>query len=58
MIMDNRFPMPRYIIVCNQHKSKARFLMAKLNPSFTHNTKGTGGAQVFTDNVFLCVCVC
>eukprot|EP00978_Attheya_sp_CCMP212_P029681 scaffold106211_cov44-Attheya_sp.AAC.1 len=28
-IMDSRFPMPRYI-VCDQHKSEAHFLMAKL----------------------------
>ena len=52
MIMDNRFPVPRYI-VCDQHKSEARFLMAKLNPSVTHNTEGAGGAQVFTDDVSL-----
>jgi len=52
MIMDNRFPVPRYI-VCDQHKSEARFLMAKLNPSVTHNSEGGGGAQVFTDDVSL-----
>lgn len=52
MIMDNRFPVPRYI-VCDQHKSEARFLMAKLNPSVTHNNEGAGGAQVFTDDVSL-----
>jgi len=52
MIMDNRFPVPRYI-VCDQHKSEARFLMAKLNPSVTHNSEGMGGAQVFTDDVSL-----
>lgn len=52
MIMDNRFPVPRYI-VCDQHKSEARFLMAKLNPSTTHNSEGGGGAQVFTDDVSL-----
>jgi len=51
-IMDNRFPVPRYI-VCDQHKSEARFLMAKLNPSQTHNSEGGGGAQVFTDDVSL-----
>ena len=51
-IMDNRFPVPRYI-VCDQHKSEARFLMAKLNPSTTHNSEGGGGAQVFTDDVSL-----
>lgn len=53
MIMDSRFPVPRYI-VCDQHKSEARFLMAKLNPSVTHNSEGGGvGAQVFTDDVSL-----
>lgn len=52
MIMDNRFPVPRYI-VCDQHKSEARFLMAKLNPSVTHNSEGAAGAQVFTDDVSL-----
>ncbi len=53
MIMDSRFPVPRYI-VCDQHKSEGRFLMAKLNPSATHNTdNGMGGAQVFTDDVSL-----
>ena len=57
LIMDARFPVPRYI-VCDQHKSEARFLMAKLNPSVTHNTNsdnvmGGGGAQVNTDDVSL-----
>eukprot|EP00977_Amphora_coffeiformis_P014530 scaffold4084_cov194-Amphora_coffeaeformis.AAC.5 len=37
------------------HKSEARFLMAKLNPSVTHNSDlgGIGGAQVNTDDVSL-----
>jgi protein transport protein SEC23 len=57
LIMDARFPVPRYI-VCDQHKSEARFLMAKLNPSVTHNSNlddGSGGigAQVNTDDVSL-----
>jgi protein transport protein SEC23 len=55
LIMDARFPVPRYI-VCDQHKSEARFLMAKLNPSVTHNSNldgGFGGAQVNTDDVSL-----
>lgn len=54
LIMDSRFPVPRYI-VCDQHKSEARFLMAKLNPSVTHNSNldGMGGAQVNTDDVSL-----
>jgi protein transport protein SEC23 len=55
LIMDARFPVPRYI-VCDQHKSEARFLMAKLNPSTTHNSNldgAGGGAQVNTDDVSL-----
>uniref|UniRef100_A0A7S3VAU6 Protein transport protein SEC23 n=1 Tax=Chaetoceros debilis TaxID=122233 RepID=A0A7S3VAU6_9STRA len=52
MIMDSRFPVPRYI-VCDQHKSEARFLMAKLNPSVSHNSEGGAGAAVFTDDVSL-----
>jgi protein transport protein SEC23 len=55
LIMDARFPVPRYI-VCDQHKSEARFLMAKLNPSVTHNSNldgAGGGAQVNTDDVSL-----
>jgi len=56
LIMDSRFPVPRYI-VCDQHKSEARFLMAKLNPSTTHNSGvmdgSGGGTQVNTDDVSL-----
>mmetsp|Transcript_20684 Transcript_20684/g.30454 ORF Transcript_20684/g.30454 Transcript_20684/m.30454 type:complete len:794 (+) Transcript_20684:104-2485(+) len=53
LIMDSRFPVPRYI-VSDQHKSESRFLMAKLNPSVTHNNEDAGGAaQVFTDDVSL-----
>jgi protein transport protein SEC23 len=54
LIMDARFPVPRYI-VCDQHKSEARFLMAKLNPSTTHTSVETsgGGTQVNTDDVSL-----
>ena len=48
-----RFPVPRYI-VCDQYKSEARFLMAKLNPSVTHNsTDANGGQPIFTDDVSL-----
>ena len=50
--MDTRFPVPRYI-VCDQHKSQSRFLMAKLNPSVTHNTNDAGGEVIFTDDVSL-----
>ena len=50
-IMENRFPVPRYV-VCDQHKSQARFLMHRLNPSVTYNSAdGTGVAPIFTDDV-------
>ena len=50
-IMATRFPVPRYV-VCDQHKSQARFLMHRLNPSITHNsTDGSGVAPIFTDDV-------
>lgn len=53
LIMDSRFPVPRYV-VCDQHKSQSRFLMAKLNPSVTHNSMdGQGGEVIFTDDVSL-----
>jgi protein transport protein SEC23 len=53
VIMDSRFPVPRFI-VCDQHKSEGRFLMAKLNPSVTHNTNdGSAGQPIFTDDVSL-----
>jgi len=53
IIMDSRFPFPRYI-VCEQNKSESRFLIAKLNPSVTHNTKdGTVGQPILTDDVSL-----
>merc|ERR1740139_1780902 len=32
---------------------EARFLMAKVNPSSSHNSEGGSGAQVFTDDVSL-----
>lgn len=55
LIMDSRFPLPR-LVSCDQNKSEARFLMAKLNPSTTHNSNQDGGgigAQVNTDDVSL-----
>merc|ERR1719437_173962 len=56
LIMESRFPVPRYI-VCDEHKSEARFLMAKVNPNTTHagdSGDGVGGgAVVFTDDVSL-----
>ena len=55
-IVNSRFPVPRYI-VCDQHKSQARFLMAKLNPSITQNNEvGPGSsAPIFTDDVSFAV---
>jgi protein transport protein SEC23 len=52
--MTSRFPVPRYIM-CDQHKSQARFLMAKLNPSITHHTGDVGlsGQAMLTDDVSL-----
>jgi protein transport protein SEC23 len=56
LLMDHRFPMPRYI-VCDQHKSQARFLMARVNPSITHNDVAKSGdvsagvQPVITDDV-------
>lgn len=53
MIMNTRFPVPRYI-VCDQHKSEARFLLSMLNPSITHhNGDGAAGQAIFTDDVSL-----
>ncbi|XP_072031206.1 protein transport protein Sec23A-like isoform X9 [Amphiura filiformis] len=55
-ILQNRFPMPRYI-VCGQGSSQARFLLCRVNPSQTHNNMyawgGDGGAPVLTDDVSL-----
>lgn len=53
MIMNYRFPVPRYIVT-DQYKSEARFLLAKLNPSVTHHsTDGSGTQPIFTDDVSL-----
>ncbi|XP_072031203.1 protein transport protein Sec23A-like isoform X6 [Amphiura filiformis] len=64
-ILQNRFPMPRYI-VCGQGSSQARFLLCRVNPSQTHNnmyawggsssqsqSQVDGGAPVLTDDVSL-----
>lgn len=48
-----RFPVPR-LVVCDQHSSQARFLLAKLNPSATHKSNygvARGGDIIFTDDV-------
>ncbi|KAI3495086.1 hypothetical protein L1887_37232 [Cichorium endivia] len=36
-IVKERFPGPR-LVICDQHGSQARFLLAKLNPSSTYNS--------------------
>lgn len=52
-LIRTRFPVPR-LVICDQHGSQARFLLAKLNPSATYNS-GTplvpGGDTLFTDDV-------
>lgn len=53
-IMDQRFPVPRFI-VCDQHKSESRFVIAKLNPSVTHNTND-GSGDIFFVNTFIATC--
>ena len=54
IIMSDRFPVPKYVI-CDQHKSDARFVMAKLNPSLTHHTLpgSNESGVVTTDDVSL-----
>uniref|UniRef100_A0A0C9RQQ2 Protein transport protein SEC23 n=1 Tax=Wollemia nobilis TaxID=56998 RepID=A0A0C9RQQ2_9CONI len=52
-ILKERFPAPR-LVVCDQHGSQARFLLAKLNPSATYNSDmgpPPGGDIIFTDDV-------
>ncbi|QHO37019.1 Protein transport proteinA [Arachis hypogaea] len=55
MIIRERFPVPR-LVVCDQHGSQARFLLAKLNPSATYNNAhemAAGSDIIFTDDVSL-----
>ncbi|KAL6557405.1 Protein transport protein S23 C [Orobanche minor] len=52
-IIRERFPVPR-LVICDQHGSQARFLLAKLNPSATYNSDTQpipGGDIIFTDDV-------
>nr|XP_032521152.1 protein transport protein Sec23A [Danaus plexippus plexippus] len=62
-ILQNRFPVPRYIDT-EHGGSQARFLLSKVNPSRTHNNmyayggampipSADGGAPVLTDDVSL-----
>ncbi|EXB73685.1 Protein transport protein SEC23 [Morus notabilis] len=55
VIIQERFPVPR-LVVCDQHGSQARFLLAKLNPSATYNNAhemAAGSDIIFTDDVSL-----
>ncbi|XP_047314021.1 protein transport protein SEC23-like [Impatiens glandulifera] len=55
MIMRERFPVAR-LVVCDQHGSQARFLLAKLNPSATYSNAhemSAGTEMIFTDDVSL-----
>jgi len=53
-----RCPTPR-LVECNQGGSQARFLLAKLNPSATHNTSAAynqgAGEIIFTDDISMTV---
>ncbi|KAK9288539.1 hypothetical protein L1049_016998 [Liquidambar formosana] len=53
IIIRDRFPVPR-LVVCDQHGSQARFLLAKLNPSATYNNAhemAAGSDVIFTDDL-------
>ncbi|RRT67736.1 hypothetical protein B296_00038971 [Ensete ventricosum] len=55
VIIRDRFPVPR-LVICDQHGSQARFLLAKLNPSATYNSAQEvvpGSDVIFTDDVSL-----
>jgi len=54
LILKDRFPYPR-VVECDQGGSQARFLVAKLNPSLTHNSGMEYGTAevVLTDDVSL-----
>ncbi|CAH9049940.1 unnamed protein product [Cuscuta epithymum] len=54
-LIQERFPVPR-LVVCDQHGSQARFLLAKLNPSATYNSAhdmAAGTDVILTDDVSL-----
>ena len=45
-------------MVCDQHGSQARFLLAIIDPDVTHHQAGAGGAAgevIFSDDVSLAV---
>mmetsp|Transcript_11727 Transcript_11727/g.18926 ORF Transcript_11727/g.18926 Transcript_11727/m.18926 type:complete len:382 (+) Transcript_11727:91-1236(+) len=49
-VMEDRFPLPRYI-PADQHKSQARFLVARVNPP--ENSDSSSQQRIFTDDVSL-----
>ncbi|KAF3652644.1 putative magnesium transporter MRS2-I-like isoform X1 [Capsicum annuum] len=52
-LISERIPVPK-LVKCDQHSSQARFLLAKLNPSVTHNSNYTEGTEiVFTEELSL-----
>mmetsp|Transcript_42666 Transcript_42666/g.101302 ORF Transcript_42666/g.101302 Transcript_42666/m.101302 type:complete len:757 (+) Transcript_42666:368-2638(+) len=51
-LIKDRLPVPR-MLKCDQYGSQARFLLAKLNPSSTHNAGYGTGDVIFTDDVSL-----
>lgn len=52
-VMAGRVPPPK-LIKCDQYSGQARFLLAKLNPSVTQESKYTDGSDiVFTDDLSL-----
>lgn len=52
-LVAERMPVPK-LIKCDQHSSQARFLLAKLNPSVTHNSTYKEGSDIiFTDDLSL-----
>lgn len=52
-LLSERIPVPKFI-KCDQHSSQARFLLAKLNPSVTQESRDTCGSEIiFTDDISL-----
>ncbi|XP_031487481.1 protein transport protein SEC23 [Nymphaea colorata] len=53
-LLNDRIPVPK-LINCDQHGSQARFLLAKLNPSVTHDTLHASNTSevILTDDVSL-----
>ena len=51
-ICASRMPVPR-LIMCDQNGSQARYLLAKLNPSVTHNSNEGTGTMLLSDDVSL-----